>query len=270
MSKLHASALTAIAFAAAMMPTQANAQLIFRGEVQGGYSEFNAAGDDDGSLGWGAAAGVDYDFGGFLLGVEGTFWWPGACFNASSDCPTEVETVDGPGYVEHKSFEEWGIALRAGMMLSPSTLVYVKGGAVRNEQRKRFTPINPLNGLLDSSLPGGYYDHYKRGGWTAGAGIEHQFSGPLYVKAEGRYSDYKKGQVSGGTHMITGLLGIGVKFGGPRVAEVVAPPPPVVAAPPPPPPPATQTCPDGSVILATDACPPPPPPPPPPPEPERG
>ena len=100
--------------------------------------------------------------------------------------------------------------LRAlGMMVSPSTLVYVKGGVVRNEQRKRFTPINPANGLLDSAYPGAYYDHYKRGGWTAGAGVEHQFSGPFYVKAEGRYSDYKKGNVSGGTHMITGLLGLG-------------------------------------------------------------
>ena len=154
----HTSALTALAAVVGMSATQANAQLIFRGDVQGGYSQFSAAGDDDSHLGWGASAGVDYDFGGFIVGAEGTFWW----------APAEVETVDGPGFVEHKTFEEWGVAARAGMMVTPNTLVYGKVGAVLNEQRKRFTPFNPANGLLDSAYPGAYYDHYKRGGWTAG------------------------------------------------------------------------------------------------------
>ena len=259
MTLLRMGAFTALAL---VMSQQANAQIIPRAELQVGASQFSAAGDSDSSLGWGAAAGVDYDAGGFIVGIEGTFWWPGACFSADEDCPTEVRTADQGNFVNHKSFEEWGLALRAGTMVTPATLVYVKGGVVRNEQRKEILP-----GTVErrGPAPGYIYDHYRRGGWTAGVGVEHQVSGPFYVKAEGRYSDYKRGQISGGTHMITGLLGLGVKFL-PLAAPVILPPPP-----PPPPPPATQTCPDGSVILATDVCPaPPPPPPPPPPAGERG
>jgi hypothetical protein len=249
---------------ALVVSQQANAQIIPRAEVQIGASQFSAAGDSDTSLGYGAAAGIDFDAGGFIIGVEGTYWWPGSCFKAKEDCPAEVRTVDQGNFVNHKTFEELGIAVRAGVMATPATLVYGKVGAVRNAQRKEILP-----GTVErrGPAPGYIYDSYKRGGWTAGVGVEHQLAGgPLYVKAEGRYSDYKRGQISGGTHMITGLLGLGVKFM-PAAAAVILPPPP----PPPPPPPATQTCPDGSVILATDVCPaPPPPPPPPPPAGERG
>jgi opacity protein-like surface antigen len=254
MNLLHKSALTALALALGATSQAASAQ-IFRAEVDGGYSQFSADGDHDSHFGWGGAAGVDFDAGGFIIGGEGTFWW----------APSEVHTIDGAGFVNHKTFEEWGLAARAGVMLTPDTLVYVKAGYVRNEQRKEFLPLLADGSFGGAGAPGYYYDHYKRGGWTAGAGVEQMISGPIYAKAEARWSDYQSGQVSGGTHTITGLLGIGVKFGGPRVAEVVAPPPP----PPPPPPPATQTCPDGSVILATSTCPVPPPPPPPPPV-ERG
>jgi opacity protein-like surface antigen len=267
MRPLHTGALTALALVVGMTAQTANAQIV-RAEIQGGVSQWHAAGDNDTSLGWGAAAGVDFDLGGFILGAEGTFWWPGACFSASDDCPAEVNTIDGAGLVHHKTFEEWGLAARLGMMVTPATLVYVKGGVVRNEQRKEFLPFAPGTTLPQGAgWPGYYYDHYKRGGWTAGAGVEHQISGPFYVKAEGRWSDYKRGQVSGGTHTITGLIGLGVKFGlAPPPAPLPPPPPPAA-----PPPPATQTCPDGTVILATEVCPaPPPPPPPPPPAPERG
>ena len=88
----------------------------------------------------------------------------------------------------------------------------------------------------------------------------------VYVKAEGRYANYRTN-----SSRITGLLGLGVLFGpSPEPVVVVAPPPP------PPPvvvPPATQTCADGAVILATDICPAPPvevAPPAPAPAPERG
>ncbi len=264
MRKIRGGALSALALVIGLAAQPASAQIL-RAEVQAGGSQFSAAGDEDRSFGYGAAAGADFNVGGFILGVEATYWWPGACFKASEDCPAEVRTVDQGNFVNHKSFEEFGIAARAGVMVTPATLVYVKGGVVRNAQRKEV-----LQGAFEhrGPRPGFIYDDYNRGGWTAGASIEQQVSGPFYVKAEGRYSDYKRGQISGGTHMITGLIGLGMKFG-----LASPPPPPMVpmAPPPPPPPPATQTCPDGTVIMATEMCPaPPPPPPPPPPAPERG
>jgi hypothetical protein len=126
-----------------------------------------------------------------------------------------------------------------------------------NEQRKRFTADNPL---------GSYYNHYHTKGWVAGAGIEQMLGDRIYVKAEGRYANYKTN-----SSRLTGLLGVGVLFGPSPEPVVIEAPAPVVV-PPAPPAPATQTCYDGSVILATDVCPQPPveTPPPPPPAPERG
>ena len=237
MTLLRMGAFTALAL---VMSQQANAQ-IFRADVQGGVDRFYSEGNNDTGLAVGASAGVDFDLGGFVVGPEVSFMWS----------PRENHTVDGPGIAHRKSFEEWGFGLRAGSQISPDTLVYGKAMFVVNEQRKYFQANNPL---------GSYYNHYNTRGWQLGAGVEQMLSDIFYVKAEGRYSNYRTN-----SSRLTGMLGLGVKFGA-AAAPVILPPPP-----PPPPPPATQTCPDGSVILATDVCPaPPPPPPPPPPAGERG
>jgi outer membrane immunogenic protein len=240
MTLLRMGAFTALAL---VMSQQANAQTV-RAEVQGGVDRFYSEGNNDTGLAVGAAAGLDFNLGGLVVGPEVSFMWS----------PRENETRDGAGVAYRKSFEEWGFGLRAGSMITPDTLVYAKGMFVVNEQRKYFMADMPVHS---------YYNHYRTRGWQAGLGIEQMLSENFYVKAEGRYSNYRTN-----SSRLTGMLGLGVKFGGPAEEVYVAPPAP---PPPPPPPPATQTCPDGSVILATDVCPvPPPPPPPPPPEPERG
>jgi outer membrane immunogenic protein len=227
-----------------------------RADVQVGADRFYSEGNHNTKLGVGASVGADFLVGSnFVLGAEGTYWW---------GRKNENVTRDGPGIAYRRSFEEWGGAIRAGVLISPATLVYAKGGIVVNEQRKRFdrdavaTPGIPVNTAF-----GDYYNHYRTRGWTVGGGVEQLLSDNLYVKAEGRYSNYRTD-----SSRLVGLIGVGLRFGPSAAApvEVAAPPPP-----PPPPAPATQTCPDGSVILATDACPAPPPPPPPPaPAPERG
>jgi opacity protein-like surface antigen len=239
-----------LALIAGLAAQQANAQALrgFRVEAQTGYDQFSADGGHHHKLGVGGAAGVDFDLGGFVLGPEVTFWW----------APDEVRTRDGAGFVRHKSFEEWALALRGGVNVTPSTFVYGKVGYVRNEQRKLFIPDVGTCGGNACQAPG-YYDHYNVYGLQWGGGINQMLGGGFYASVEGRYSDYKRKLNSGGTHRIVGLVGLGYLFGASE------------PAPPPPPPPATQTCPDGSVILATDTCPAPPPPPPPPPPPaERG
>lgn len=250
MKRLHTGALTAIALVIGLSAQAANAQGLrgIRAEGQVGLSSWHSEGNSHSTIGWGAAAGADFDLGGFVVGGEGTFWW----------APQENETIDGAGLADHKTFEEWAVALRGGVMVTPATLVYGKVGLVRNEQRKRFTPLPGVCGGNACQAPG-YYDHYNVSGWQWGGGVEQMLFNNFYVKAEGRYSDYKASHHSGGTHTITGLIGLGVLFGAAAPEPVVAPmapPPPVVEAP------ATQTCPDGSVILATSACPAPPPPPP--------
>src|SRR6478736_4479780 len=131
MRRLQTGALTALAVVFGLGATQANAQALrgFRADVDVGGTQFSAAGDHDNHIGWGGAAGVDFDLGGFVLGGEGTFWW----------APADNRGVhDGNGVANHKTFQEWGIAARAGVEVSPGTLVYVKGGYVNNEQRKEF------------------------------------------------------------------------------------------------------------------------------------
>jgi len=168
MKLFQTSALAALALAMTATAGTADAQGLrgFRVEAQTGYDQFSADGDHHGKWGFGGAAGVDFDLGGFVVGPEVTYWW----------APNEVETVDGPGLAEHKSFQEWGLGLRAGAMVTPSTLVYGKVAYVRNEQRKRFTPFDPVTGALDSSAPGAYYDHYKVNGWQWGAGVNQMLS----------------------------------------------------------------------------------------------
>jgi len=243
MTLLRLGAFTALAL---VMSQQANAQA-FRGvraEVQGGIDRFYSEGNNDTGLAVGAAAGLDFDLGGFVVGPEVSFMWS----------PRENVTRDGAGVAYRKSFEEWGFGLRAGTQITPDTLVYGKAMFVVNEQRKYFDADDGIHS---------YYNHYRTRGWQAGLGVEQMLSDHFYVKAEGRYSNYRTN-----SSRLTGMLGLGVLFGPAAPAPVVVPPPPVVETPPPP---ATQTCPDGSVILATDVCPaPPPPPPPPPPAPERG
>jgi outer membrane immunogenic protein len=246
----HSRALTALVLVAGLSAQQANAQSLrgVRADAQVGIDRFYSEGNHDNHLAYGGAIGVDAFVGdNFVLGVEGTF------LNSRA----ENITVDGPGVAARKSFEEWGGAVRAGVMMSPSTLVYAKGGFVVNEQRKRFDAFTPL---------GSYYNHYHTKGYVVGGGVEQMLGERLYLKAEGRYANYKTN-----SSRLTGLIGLGILFGPSAPAPVEVAPAPL-----PPAPPATQTCPDGSVILATDICPAPPAPPvyvppaPPEPAPERG
>ena len=156
MKRFYIGATTALAMIG-FTAGQANAQG-FRGvrvEAQAGLDRFYSEGNHHDKLGWGGAAGVDFDLGGFILGPEATFWW----------APNENETVEGGGLARRKSFEEWALALRAGVMVTPSTLVYAKAGYVRNEQRKEFIPIDVAGNLGGATTPGYYYDHYKTNGW---------------------------------------------------------------------------------------------------------
>jgi outer membrane immunogenic protein len=221
-----------------------------RADVSAGIDRFYSENVNDNSFAYAASAGVDaFVSRNFVLGIEASYLHSRA----------KNVTADALGETTRQSSGEWGAALRAGVMSSPSTLVYVKGGIVSNKQRVTFDPVAPL-GLTTSSR-----DRLR--GYLVGAGIEQLIGDHVYLKAEGRYANYK-----GDSSRITALLGIGVLFGSPAEPVVVAPPPPLPPAPEPVAP-ATQTCPDGSVILATDACPAPPvemAPPPPPPAPERG
>lgn len=72
---------------------------------------------------------------------------------------------------------------RLGVVTSPSTMIYVKGGYT-----------NARFGLVGTNGTVSRDQRLDTDGYRVGAGIEHQLSGKAYVKAEYRYSNYSKGE----------------------------------------------------------------------------
>src|SRR4029078_706852 len=107
MSRLFTGVASAVALALSVTATQADAQGLrgFRAEAQTGISSWHSEGASTSKWGWGGAAGVDFDLGGLCLGGEGPFWY------APAD---NRHTPQSGGIANHKTFQEWGIALRAG------------------------------------------------------------------------------------------------------------------------------------------------------------
>jgi hypothetical protein len=58
------------------------------------------------------------------------------------------------------------------------------------------------------AVRGDYYNHYNTRGLVIGGGVEHMLGDRFYVKAEGRYANYRTN-----SSRLTGLIGVGVLFG---------------------------------------------------------
>ena len=184
----------ALLVSAALFATQASAQNAFdgfRADVGVAGDRFYSEGNNNNEIGVGASAGFDFALGdNAVVGPEVSFLW----------APSENITRDGAGIARRKSFEEYGAGLRIGAAVAPTTLVYGKLMYVVNEQRKLFTADTPRFS---------YRNEYRTQGFQVGAGLEQAISDNLYVKAEGRYSNYRTN-----SSRITGLLGVGLRFGG--------------------------------------------------------
>jgi outer membrane immunogenic protein len=200
MKYLKVSLLVSAAVLAAQPASAQNNFDGFRIDGSVGATRFYSEGNNNTKLAFGASAGYDIALGETLtFGPEVGFLW----------AKPENVTRDGAGTAYRKAWEEWSIGARLGTALAPSTLAYVKGAFVVNAQRKYF----------DSDAPGrDYYNKYNTRGWLAGAGIEQQLGSPLYAKAEVNYSNYRTN-----SSRLTGLIGIGLRFGG---SDVAPPPPP--------------------------------------------
>jgi outer membrane immunogenic protein len=169
----------------------------FRLEGNFGGDRFKSQGDHRDKFGYGGTVGFDGMIGDkIVVGPEASYWrankWNENC----------TPGVIG-GSVCHKSFEEYGAAIRAGYLVTPDLLVFGKGGYVSNEQRKRF-----------DAPPGqtSYYNHGRTDGYQLGGGVEYSLSklslpAPVYVNAQYVYSNY-----ADHTSRQRVMGGIGIRF----------------------------------------------------------
>jgi len=191
MKKGFALVLAATSVAALAAPAMAQDSSPFTGpraEVIVGYdhlrpgSSADIDNDDDfdksiDDVAYGVGAGFDFDMGGVVLGVEGEW----IMSNASTEFDTTGFTTFGVSNFEVG--RDLYLGARAGFAVTPSTLLYAKGGYTN-------TNLNILasDGATDTRT------NADLDGWRAGAGLEQMLNDNVYVKAEYRYSQYKEAE----------------------------------------------------------------------------
>lgn len=175
----------------------------FRIEGNVGGDRWQALGNHNDKFGYGGTIGFDGVFADrFVVGAEGSFW---RANNYTENC---AGGLNG-GTVCDKSFEEYGSAIRAGVLVTPKLLVFGKGGLAVNEQRKRFDPSSNLfyvNGqVVGPEQP--YYRHENFYGFQAGGGVEYSITPMFYGDVQYVYSNFD-------THTIRQrvMAGVGVRF----------------------------------------------------------
>lgn len=127
---------------------------------------------------YGVGAGYDVALGKAVVGVEGEF--------TQGTAKTKFEDGDfeGFGFGRVKTGRDIYVGARAGMLVTPKTLLYVKGGYTN--ARYKATATDGTTTLRES---------FDTDGWRAGAGAEMALSGKAYAKLEYRYSNYSKAEV---------------------------------------------------------------------------
>ena len=123
---------------------------------------------------FGAAAGYDFQAGSAVLGLE-----------AEVADSTAKRTFGG---VKIESDRDLYVGGRAGIVLSPKALVYVKAGYT--------------NARIDTDLGNANAD-----GVRVGTGVEYKLSQKFFLKAEYRYSNYEAG-----VERHQAVTGFGVRF----------------------------------------------------------
>jgi outer membrane immunogenic protein len=95
------------------------------------------------------------------------------------------------GYGRVKQGRDIYVGARAGYVVTPTTMLYVKGGYTNSK-------LEVLAGSTSQTTD----NNFKLDGWRVGAGAEHAVGPNSYAKLEYRYSNYERGNIdyaTGGT-----------------------------------------------------------------------
>lgn len=161
--------------------------------------------DGDGDLMYGVAAGYDFQMGGVIAGIEGEF--------ADSDVNGAASDLFSTGdSFRLNTDRDLYLGARLGFAVSPSTMIYVKGGYTNAKFEGRFD--NGAGTIFNNGV--------TADGYRVGAGMEQKFNllGPSgFIKAEYRYSNYKNldigendydRQIDVDRHQA--VIGLGIRF----------------------------------------------------------
>lgn len=127
---------------------------------------------------YGVGIGYDYDLGSVVIGAEAEL--------TDSSAKTEFEDGDfeGFGLGSVKANRDLFIGGRIGAKVSPSTLLYVKGGYTN----AKFDVLS-MNGASELT------QDIDADGWRVGLGAEHAVNENIFVKLEYRYSKYGEAEI---------------------------------------------------------------------------
>ena len=148
--------------------------------VGAGSDVDNNNGRDDQSIDgllYGVGAGYDINLGSAVVGVEGEY----TDSTAKSD---RYDLTDQFGFGRVSQGRDLYIGARAGILASPNTLVYVKGGYTN-------TKLNVLAGDTDETTD----TAFKLDGWRIGGGVERAINQNTFAKIEYRYSKYDSAHI---------------------------------------------------------------------------
>ena len=174
----------------------------------GSSEDSDIDGDDqtvDGFL-YGVDAGYDFAVSGAVIGVEAEL--------SDSTGKVKADTRDPNyfGYGRVSPGRDIYVGVRAGVLATPSTLVYAKGGYTNAKLN-----VVGYNGDVDVN------QNYELDGYRVGAGVEQAIGTNTYAKLEYRYSNYSNadfrfgdGATSGNFDVDTDrhqvAVGLGMRF----------------------------------------------------------
>lgn len=188
MRKLALALLGATAFAtpALAQTTGPEAEATFTGPRVGliaGYDTIRAGSENDSDLDgddesvdgflYGVEIGYDVAVGGAVLGVEAEI----------NDSTGKVETSTSDpnffGFGRVSKDRDIYVGARAGILATPSTLAYIKGGYTNAR-----LDVEASDGVTRTDA------NFKLDGWRLGAGVEQAIGRNAFAKLEYRYSNY--------------------------------------------------------------------------------
>ncbi|AEG47955.1 putative outer membrane protein [Sphingobium chlorophenolicum L-1] len=130
----------------------------------------------DGLL-YGVGAGYDVNLGSAVIGVEGEY-------TDSTAKSSRTDFTDQFGFGRVKQGRDLYVGARAGILASPNTLVYVKGGYTN-------TKLDVLAGDTNQETD----TNFKLDGWRIGGGVERAINANSFAKLEYRYSKYEDAHI---------------------------------------------------------------------------